>query len=50
MSALSPFGFAATSALVGLFAEQASLKLKQLAETIFLKPAAGKHTTKGSGE
>ena len=37
----SPFGFAALSALVGLFSPQATLKLKEVAETIFTKPAAG---------
>jgi hypothetical protein len=34
----SPFGFAALSAVIGLFSEQAVLKLKQVAETIFSKP------------
>lgn len=37
----SPFGFAALSALVGLFSPQATLKLKEVAETIFTKPGAG---------
>jgi hypothetical protein len=37
----SPFGFAALSALVGLFSPQATLKLKEVAETIFAKPEAG---------
>lgn len=37
----SPFGFAALSALVGLFSPQATLKLKEVAETIFSKPEAG---------
>ena len=37
----SPFGFAALSALVGLFSPQATLKLKAVAETIFAKPEAG---------
>jgi hypothetical protein len=40
----SPFGFAALSALVGLFSPQATLKLKEIAETIFTKPAAGADT------
>ena len=31
----SPFGFAALAALVGLFSPQATLKLKEIAETIF---------------
>lgn len=39
----SPFGFAALSALVGLFSPQATLKLKEVAETIFSKPAPGKN-------
>jgi hypothetical protein len=38
----SPFGFAALSALVGLFSPQATLKLKEIAETIFTKPGGGK--------
>lgn len=37
----SPFGFAALSALVGLFSSQATLKLKDVAETIFTKPGSG---------
>ena len=37
----SPFGFAALSALVGLFRPQATLKLKEIAETIFAKPGDG---------
>ena len=37
----SPYGFAALSALVGLFSPQATLKLKEIAETIFSKPAGG---------
>ncbi|HSE16308.1 MAG TPA: IPT/TIG domain-containing protein [Pyrinomonadaceae bacterium] len=37
----SPFGFVALSALVGLFSPQATLKLKEIAETIFSKPAPG---------
>jgi hypothetical protein len=37
----SPFGFAALSALVGLFSPQATLKLKEIAETIFSKPGSG---------
>ena len=37
----SPFGFAALSALVGLFSPQATLKLKEVAETIFSKPTPG---------
>jgi hypothetical protein len=37
----SPFGFAALSALVGLFSPQATLKLNEIAETIFTKPGGG---------
>ncbi|MEY2510899.1 MAG: hypothetical protein QOE26_1662 [Verrucomicrobiota bacterium] len=40
-SQTSPFGFAAMAALVGLFSEQAILKLKQIAETVFTKPEQG---------
>jgi hypothetical protein len=40
-SQTSPFGFAALSAMVGLFSEQAVLKLKQVAETILAKPESG---------
>lgn len=44
-SQTSPFGFAALSAMVGLFSEQAVLKLKQVAETILSKPESGADTT-----
>ena len=37
----SPFGFAALAATVGLFSEQAVLKLKEVAETVLAKPAPG---------
>jgi len=37
----SPFGFAALSALVGLFSVQASLKLQDIAETVFTKAGEG---------
>jgi hypothetical protein len=37
----SPYGFAALAALVGLFSEQAMLKLKEVAETLFKPPAPG---------
>jgi hypothetical protein len=37
----SPFGFIALSALVGLFSTQATLKLKEISETIFKKPEPG---------
>lgn len=38
----SPFGFAAVSALIGMFSPQAVLKLKQVAETLLAKPPSGK--------
>ena len=38
----SPFGFAGLGALVGMFSEQAVLKLKEVAETLLAKPEAGK--------
>ena len=38
----SPFGFCALACLVGLFSEQAVLKLKQLAETVFMTAEQGK--------
>jgi hypothetical protein len=37
----SPFGFAALAGLVGMFSEQAVLKLKELAETLLTKPKPG---------
>lgn len=44
-SQTSPFGFAALSAMVGLFSEQAVLKLKQVAETVLSKPEEGADPT-----
>jgi hypothetical protein len=45
----SPFGFIALSALVGLFSPQATLKLKDIAETVFAKPGPGEdHKPQGS--
>jgi hypothetical protein len=41
----SPFGFAALAALVGLFSEQAVLKLKRVAETVLERPAPGADAT-----
>jgi hypothetical protein len=41
----SPFGFAALAALVGLFSEQAVLKLKRVAETVLERPAPGVDAT-----
>lgn len=37
----SPFGFAALAGLVGLFSEQAVLKLKEVAEILLAKPQPG---------
>ncbi len=37
----SPFGFAGLGALVGMFSEQAVLKLKEVAETVLAKPEPG---------
>ena len=37
----SPFGFAGLGALVGMFSEQAVLKLKDVAETLLAKPEPG---------
>jgi len=38
----SPFGFMALSAMVGMFSEQAVLKLKDIAETLLTKPPPGR--------
>jgi len=38
----TPFGFAAMGALVGLFSEEAVLKLQQVAETVFTRTPPGK--------
>ena len=40
----SPFGFAALAAMVGMFSEQAVLKLKEISETLLSKPAEGKNS------
>jgi hypothetical protein len=40
---VNPFGFAAVGCLIGMFSDQAVLKLKELAETIFTKPPHGKN-------
>jgi hypothetical protein len=37
----SPFGFAAFSALIGMFSSQAVLKLKEVAEVMLSKPSGG---------
>jgi hypothetical protein len=46
----SPFGFMALSAMVGMFSEQAVLKLKEIAETLLSKPPAGKDAEPQSPE
>ena len=42
ISDTSPFGFAAVAALVGMFINQASEKLRNVFETLMTKPATGK--------
>ena len=37
----SPFGFVGIAAMVGMFTEQAVLKLKDVADTLFTKPKSG---------
>ncbi len=46
----SPFGFCALACLVGLFSEQAVLKLKQLAETVFMTAEQGKDANPPTAE
>ena len=46
----SPFGFCALACLVGLFSEQAVLKLKQLAETLFMTAEQGKNANPPAAE
>jgi hypothetical protein len=41
VSQTSPFGFAGLGGLIGLFSDQAVLKLKEVAETLLSKPAPG---------
>lgn len=41
----SPFGFAAFAALIGMFSQQAVLKLQSVAETLFTKPEPGADPT-----
>jgi hypothetical protein len=38
---VNPFGFAAVGAIIGMFSEQAALKLKEVADTLFVKPPQG---------
>ncbi len=40
-SETSPFGFCALAALIGLFSENAVLKLKDIADVFFVKPKSG---------
>jgi hypothetical protein len=40
-SEVNPFGFAAVAVVIGMFSQQAALKLKDVAETLFTKPSAG---------
>lgn len=42
---LNPIGFAAVGAIVGLFSEQAILKLKEVANTLFTTPGTGEDKT-----
>ncbi|HWN43652.1 MAG TPA: IPT/TIG domain-containing protein [Thermoanaerobaculia bacterium] len=42
ISDTSPFGFAAMAALIGMFTEQATEKLKEITETFFSKAPTGK--------
>jgi hypothetical protein len=46
----SPFGFMALGAMVGMFSEQAVLKLKEIAETLLSKPPAGKDAEPEKGK
>jgi hypothetical protein len=41
----SPFGFAAFAALIGMFSQQAVLKLQTVAETLLTKPEPGDNAT-----
>jgi hypothetical protein len=47
--AMNPIGFAAVSAIVGLFSEQAVRKLKQVAGTLFAEAEQGRDTTPPAG-
>lgn len=40
----SPFGFAAFAALIGMFSQQAVLKLRDVADTLLVKPPPGEDT------
>lgn len=39
----NPYGFTALAVLIGMFSEQAALKLKSIAETLFVKPPQGEN-------
>ncbi len=41
----NPYGFIALGVLIGMFSEQAILKLKEIAETLFSKPQPGSDST-----
>jgi len=45
----SPFGFAGLGALLGMFSEQAVLKLKEVAETLLVKPEPGEDAVPQEG-
>jgi hypothetical protein len=47
---LNTFGFAALAVLVGMFSQQATEKLKQIAEQIFTESKAGADTIKGKNQ
>jgi len=46
----SPFGFAAFAALIGMFSQQAVLKLQSVAETLLTKPEPGEDATPQNAE
>ena len=45
LSQLNPVGFAALGVIVGMFSQQAILKLKDVANTLFTKPGEGKNAS-----
>ena len=45
LEAVNPFGLAAIAAIIGLFSQQAVLKLKEVAETLLMKPESGRNAT-----
>lgn len=50
LSETSPFGFSALACMVGLFSEQAVLKLKQIAEMVFMTAEQGKDANPPAAE